>query len=65
MAWQGRGKNENRRTRPSRRPPRFRHHRVGGQRRYSPDALDRVLLMRFAGEMSSSLPEIKLLLSLE
>ena len=38
-------------------------HRVGGQRRYSPDALDRVLLIRFAGEMGFSLPEIKLFLS--
>lgn len=38
-------------------------HRVGGQRRYPPDALDRVLLIRFAGEMGFSLPEIKLFLS--
>ena len=38
-------------------------HRSGGQRRYSPDALDRVLLIRFAGEMGFSLPEIKLFLS--
>ena len=38
-------------------------HRVGGQRRYSPDALDRVLLIRFAGEMGFSLSEIKLFLS--
>ena len=38
-------------------------HRVGGQRRYSPDALDRVLLIRFAGEMGFSLAEIKLFLS--
>lgn len=33
-------------------------HRSGGQRRYPPDALDRVLLIRFAGEMGFSLPEI-------
>ena len=38
-------------------------HRVGGQRRYSLDALDRVLLIRFAGEMGFSLAEIKLFLS--
>ena len=38
-------------------------HRVGGQRRYSPDALDRVRLIRFAGEMGFSLSEIKLFLS--
>jgi MerR family redox-sensitive transcriptional activator SoxR len=38
-------------------------HRSGGQRRYSPDALDRVLLIRFAAEMGFSLPEIKLFLS--
>lgn len=38
-------------------------HRSGGQRRYSPDALDRVLLILFAGEMGFSLPEIKLFLS--
>ena len=38
-------------------------HRSGGQRRYSPEALDRVLLIRFAGEMGFSLPEIKLFLS--
>ena len=37
-------------------------HRVGGQRRYSPDALDRVLLIRFASEMGFSLAEIKLFL---
>ena len=35
-------------------------HRVGGQRRYPSDALDRVLLIRFAGEMGFSLGEIKL-----
>ena len=38
-------------------------HRVGGQRRYSPDALDRVLLIRYASEMGFSLAEIKLFLS--
>jgi MerR family transcriptional regulator, redox-sensitive transcriptional activator SoxR len=38
-------------------------HRTSGQRRYSPDALDRVLLIRFAGEMGFSLTEIKLFLS--
>jgi MerR family redox-sensitive transcriptional activator SoxR len=38
-------------------------HRSSGQRRYSPDALDRVLLIRFAGEMGFSLPEIKLFLN--
>ncbi|MFI5056587.1 MAG: MerR family transcriptional regulator [Candidatus Acidiferrales bacterium] len=37
-------------------------HRVGGQRRYPGDALDRVLLIRFAGEMGFSLGEIKLFL---
>lgn len=38
-------------------------HRTGGQRRYAPDALDRVLLIRFAGEMGFSLGEIKLFLT--
>lgn len=38
-------------------------HRSGGQRRYSPDAVERVQLIRFAGEMGFSLPEIKLFLS--
>jgi MerR family transcriptional regulator, redox-sensitive transcriptional activator SoxR len=38
-------------------------HRVGGQRRYPGDALDRVLLIRFAGEMGFSLGEIKLFLN--
>ena len=38
-------------------------HRVGGQRRYSADALDRVLLIRFASEMGFSLTEIKIFLS--
>jgi MerR family transcriptional regulator, redox-sensitive transcriptional activator SoxR len=37
-------------------------HRVGGQRRYPTDALDRILLIRFAGEMGFSLGEIKLFL---
>lgn len=37
-------------------------HRIGGQRRYPGDALDRVLLIRFAGEMGFSLAEIKLFL---
>jgi len=37
-------------------------HRVGGQRRYSPEALDRLLLIRFASEMDFSLTEIKLFL---
>jgi MerR family redox-sensitive transcriptional activator SoxR len=36
--------------------------RVGGQRRYPTDALDRILLIRFAGEMGFSLGEIKLFL---
>jgi MerR family redox-sensitive transcriptional activator SoxR len=37
--------------------------RTGGQRRYSSESLDRVLLIRFAGEMGFSLPEIKVFLS--
>ena len=37
--------------------------RVNGQRRYSSDALDRILLIRFAGEMDFTLGEIKLFLS--
>ncbi|MDQ1411349.1 MAG: MerR family transcriptional regulator, redox-sensitive transcriptional activator SoxR [Acidobacteriaceae bacterium] len=37
-------------------------HRVGGQRRYSSDALDRVLLIRFAGEMGFTLTETKIFL---
>jgi MerR family transcriptional regulator, redox-sensitive transcriptional activator SoxR len=37
-------------------------HRIGGQRRYPGDALDRVLIIRFAGEMGFSLGEIKLFL---
>ena len=38
-------------------------HRVGGQRRYSSDALDRVLLIRFAGEMGFTLGETKVFLN--
>lgn len=38
-------------------------HRVGGQRRYSDDALDRILLIRFAREMGFSLTETKVFLS--
>ncbi|HEV3374435.1 MAG TPA: MerR family transcriptional regulator [Candidatus Acidoferrum sp.] len=38
-------------------------HRVDGQRRYPSDTLDRVLLIRFAGEMGFSLGEIKLFLN--
>ena len=37
-------------------------HRTGGQRRYPSDALDRALLIRFAGEMGFTLGEIKLFL---
>lgn len=37
--------------------------RVNSQRRYSSDALDRVLLIRFAGEMDFTLAEIKLFLN--
>jgi MerR family redox-sensitive transcriptional activator SoxR len=37
-------------------------HRTGGQRRYPSEALDRVLLIRFAGEMGFTLDEIKLFL---
>ncbi|HLZ92291.1 MAG TPA: MerR family transcriptional regulator [Candidatus Acidoferrum sp.] len=37
-------------------------HRVGGQRRYPGDALNRVLLIRFAGDMGFTLAEIKLFL---
>jgi MerR family transcriptional regulator, redox-sensitive transcriptional activator SoxR len=39
-----------------------RPHLVNGQRRYPPEALDRVLLVRFAGEMGFNLSEIKLFL---
>lgn len=37
--------------------------RTGGQRRYSSEALDRLLLVRFAGEMDFTLAEIKLFLN--
>jgi DNA-binding transcriptional MerR regulator len=37
--------------------------RLGGQRRYPSDALDRVLLIRFASDMGFTLSEIKLFLS--
>ena len=37
--------------------------RLGGQRRYASDALDRVLLIRFAGDMGFTLAEIRLFLS--
>jgi MerR family redox-sensitive transcriptional activator SoxR len=37
--------------------------RLGGQRRYASEALDRVLLIRFAGEMDFTLAEIKLFLN--
>ena len=37
-------------------------HRTSGQRRYPDQALDRVLLVRFASEMGFTLPEIKLFL---
>lgn len=37
--------------------------RRGGQRLYSPSALDRVLLIRFAGEMGFTLGEIRLFLN--
>jgi MerR family redox-sensitive transcriptional activator SoxR len=37
--------------------------RVAGQRRYSADALDRVLLIRFASDMGFTLNEIKLFLN--
>jgi MerR family redox-sensitive transcriptional activator SoxR len=38
-------------------------HRVGGQRRYAADTLDRVLLIRFAADMGFTLAEIKLFLA--
>ena len=38
-------------------------HRVSGQRRYPLDALDRVLLIRFTGEMGFTLAEIKIFLA--
>jgi MerR family transcriptional regulator, redox-sensitive transcriptional activator SoxR len=37
--------------------------RLGGQRRYPPDAVHRVLLIRFASDMGFTLSEIKLFLS--
>jgi MerR family transcriptional regulator, redox-sensitive transcriptional activator SoxR len=37
--------------------------RVGGQRRYSPEAIYRVLLIRFAAGMGFTLPEIRLFLN--
>jgi MerR family redox-sensitive transcriptional activator SoxR len=37
--------------------------RAGGQRRYPSETLDRVLLIRFAGEMGFTLGEIKLFLN--
>ena len=37
--------------------------RLGGQRRYPADAVHRVLLIRFAGDMGFTLSEIKLFLS--
>lgn len=37
--------------------------RVGGQRRYASTALDRLLLIRFAGDMDFTLAEVKLFLS--
>jgi MerR family redox-sensitive transcriptional activator SoxR len=38
-------------------------HRAGGQRRYSADALHRVVLIRFASEMGFTLSEIKVFLN--
>ncbi len=37
--------------------------RLGGQRRYPTDALDRVILIRFASDMGFTLAEIKLFLN--
>ena len=37
--------------------------RTGGQRRYSSQSLDRLLLIRFAGEMGFSLSEIRVFLA--
>jgi MerR family redox-sensitive transcriptional activator SoxR len=37
-------------------------HRIGGQRRYAEDAISRVLLIRFAGDMGFTLPEISVFL---
>jgi MerR family transcriptional regulator, redox-sensitive transcriptional activator SoxR len=38
-------------------------HRTGGQRRYPAEAIHRVLLIRFAGDMGFTLAEIKIFLS--
>ena len=38
-------------------------HRAGGQRRYAAEAIDRVLLIRFASEMGFTLSEIKVFLN--
>ncbi|HEY4816613.1 MAG TPA: MerR family transcriptional regulator [Candidatus Acidoferrum sp.] len=38
-------------------------HRVSGQRHYPSDAVDRVLLIRFAGQMGFTLAEIKIFLA--
>ena len=38
-------------------------HRAGGQRRYASDALDRVLLIRFASDMGFTLTEIRIFLN--
>jgi MerR family transcriptional regulator, redox-sensitive transcriptional activator SoxR len=38
-------------------------HRTGGQRRYAAEAIHRVLLIRFAGDMGFTLAEIKIFLS--
>ena len=38
-------------------------HRAGGQRRYPANALDRVLLIRFASEMGFTLSEIRVFLN--
>jgi MerR family transcriptional regulator, redox-sensitive transcriptional activator SoxR len=38
-------------------------HRVSGQRRYAEDAVWRVLLIRFAGEMGFTLPEVAVFLN--
>ena len=40
-----------------------RAHRTGGQRRYPAEAVHRVLLIRFAGDMGFTLAEIKIFLS--
>ena len=38
-------------------------HRAGGQRRYAAEAIDRVLLIRFASEMGFTLSEIRVFLN--